>query len=322
MSITLHTHQDLPELEHITHQSQSDGLTDITYRTLYHGLTRTRRVLTLGDGLFMAHTTIETPVELVLLVDNPAEGMEMHVNLSGSAHSWLGGRRVEFRGAQHNQLFFSGFQQGIHYAPHSPYSCLEIDCWPLGDLRQRLIYCPDQLEEHMARVEAGQSFTLGPARPLTPQQQRIVHELLTCSLTGPYRRMYLEAKIWELYALQAEQFSHEPPNPTKLSPQDIERLYQVRDLMEQSMDNPASLVELTRQTGLNLDKLKRGFKSVFGTTVFGYLHQIRMRKAHELLLSGNYSVAEVAYTVGYKNPQHFTAAFKKHFSYLPRALSL
>ncbi|WP_103192391.1 helix-turn-helix domain-containing protein [Formosa algae] len=33
-----------------------------------------------------------------------------------------------------------------------------------------------------------------------------------------------------------------------------------------------------------------------------------------------YTIAETAYEIGYKNPQHFTAAFKKKYNYLPSKL--
>ncbi len=320
MKLTLHAHDDLPELERVITQSEQDGLTDATYQTIYKDMTRTRRVLTLGESLFIAHTVIQTPVELELIVDNPNEGMEMHLNLSGAAHSQFDGKRVAFNGAQHNQLYFSGFRESIHYMPNTLYSCLEVDFWPLHNLHQRLVYRPEQLENSMARVAAGQTFALGQARPVLPRQQQIIHELLHSTLASSYRRIYLEAKVWELYALQSEQFLQEPASPLKLSTPDIDRLHYVRELMAQSMDNPASRVELTRLTGLNLDKLKRGFKAVFGTTVFGYLHELRMNKAYELLTVGNQSIAEIAYAVGYKNPQHFTAAFKKQYSCLPSTL--
>ncbi|WP_256441273.1 helix-turn-helix transcriptional regulator [Chitinophaga sp. HK235] len=67
-------------------------------------------------------------------------------------------------------------------------------------------------------------------------------------------------------------------------------------------------------------KLKKGFKEMFGNTVFGYMNQVRMEKAKLLLLEGKNSIADISFTVGYKNPQHFTAAFKKHFGYLPSEL--
>ena len=64
MKLTLHAHDDLPELERVITQSEQDGLTDATYQTIYKDMTRTRRVLTLGESLFIAHTVIQTPVEL------------------------------------------------------------------------------------------------------------------------------------------------------------------------------------------------------------------------------------------------------------------
>lgn len=58
---------------------------------------------------------------------------------------------------------------------------------------------------------------------------------------------------------------------------------------------------------------------MYGQTVFGYLHGLCMNKAKILLLE-NKKVTEVANEVGYKNAQHFTAAFKKHNGILPRML--
>ena len=45
-----------------------------------------------------------------------------------------------------------------------------------------------------------------------------------------------------------------------------------------------------------------------------------MEKAKTLILNENYTVAEASYKVGYKNPQHFTVAFKKMYGYLPSEL--
>lgn len=319
MSLTLRM-EDLFDLQQPTQTLLADGLSDTTYEARYGGLTHTRRVLTLGKGLFIAHTTIQTEKELVLLGDNPHAGMEMHFNLAGAAYAQLGGQRVGFTGAQHNQLFFAGFHNAIHYAPGRPYACLEIDSWPLTDLRDHLAYRPDDLEEQLAQVEAGRTFALGQPRPLLPAQRLLLHELLTCPLTGAYRRIYLEAKVWELYALQAGQFSGTPAETSKLSATELEKLHFVGELLAGSLSSPASLLDYSRLAGLNLDKLKRGFKEAFGTTVFGYLHQLRMQRAHELLADGTQPVAEVATLVGYRNPQHFTAAFKKRYGYLPSTL--
>ena len=83
------------------------------------------------------------------------------------------------------------------------------------------------------------------------------------------------------------------------------------------MQSPCSLIELVELSGLNDFKLKRGFKELFGTTVFGYLFDLRIERAQEMLREGKQSIAEISFHIGYKNPQHFTAAFKRKFGYLP-----
>ncbi|MEL6535368.1 MAG: AraC family transcriptional regulator, partial [Bacteroidota bacterium] len=64
-------------------------------------------------------------------------------------------------------------------------------------------------------------------------------------------------------------------------------------------------------------QLKKGFKTLFGNTVFGYWHVQKMDYARNLLLDDAITVADVAEQVGYKNPQHFSTAFKRHYGVSP-----
>lgn len=130
------------------------------------------------------------------------------------------------------------------------------------------------------------------------------------------RRIFLEARILELLYLQLDQLQKQQQLPADFSREDIDRLNDARRIIAQDLQNPCSLLELARRAGLNDYKLKRGFKLLFGHTVFGYLTELRMEKARELLKK-NFPVGETAEAVGYKNPQHFTTAFKKHFGVLP-----
>ena len=65
--------------------------------------------------------------------------------------------------------------------------------------------------------------------------------------------------------------------------------------------------------------LKRGFKEVFNTTVFGYLRDRRLERAQQLLLEPWMSVAEAARTVGYDSHASFTTAFKRKYGISPKA---
>ena len=45
-----------------------------------------------------------------------------------------------------------------------------------------------------------------------------------------------------------------------------------------------------------------------------------MERAQAMLVEEGMTVAEVSERVGYKNPQHFSTAFKRKYGYPPKAL--
>jgi AraC-like DNA-binding protein len=47
------------------------------------------------------------------------------------------------------------------------------------------------------------------------------------------------------------------------------------------------------------------------------VRKLRMEKALELIESGENSILQVALSVGYSNPSHFSAAFKRFYGRLP-----
>lgn len=144
----------------------------------------------------------------------------------------------------------------------------------------------------------------------------LINEIVEAGQPDYIRRIFLEAKILELLSLQLEQLENKQLTPANFSKEDVSRLEEAKTLVEQNLQTPCSLIELARKTGLNDFKLKKGFKTLFGHTVFGYLFELRMDTAYQLLKDGK-SVSEVSEMVGYKNPHHFTSAFKKKYNTLP-----
>jgi AraC-like DNA-binding protein len=80
---------------------------------------------------------------------------------------------------------------------------------------------------------------------------------------------------------------------------------------------PPTIREMSRQFAMSESKLKKVFKSVFGLPPYEYYQKYRMQKARHLLLTGNHSIKDVGYTLGYSNLSNFTLAFKKEFGKLP-----
>lgn len=64
-----------------------------------------------------------------------------------------------------------------------------------------------------------------------------------------------------------------------LKSEDCDRLYLAQTILRDRLDNPPSLKELAQKISLNECTLKRGFRQLFDTTVFGYLYQQRMEYA-------------------------------------------
>jgi AraC family transcriptional regulator, transcriptional activator of the genes for pyochelin and ferripyochelin receptors len=188
-----------------------------------------------------------------------------------------------------------------------------------GDDQLDLI--PAELRDAITNREPDWYTSLGAISPAT---QLVLQQILNCPYQGSIQQIYLEAKALELIALQSAQFlKHHAAEPQRyrLKPSDIERIHQAKALITHQLDNPPSLLDLARSVGLNDCTLKRGFRQVFGTTVFGYIRQRRLAKARQLLLDREMSVAEVACSVGYSHPGHFAAAFKREFGVSPKAYS-
>ncbi len=72
-----------------------------------------------------------------------------------------------------------------------------------------------------------------------------------------------------------------------------------------TLDNIADVVKYSKY------HISRLFKQYMNITIVDYLIRLRIKKAKELLLDGNYSIKQISYQVGYSDPNYFTWAFKK-----------
>lgn len=154
----------------------------------------------------------------------------------------------------------------------------------------------------------------------TPAMQVALYQILNCPYRGLTKQIYLEGKALELIALSFDQNLAEPPVPSsdRLKEADIERIYQAKEILIDELEQPPSLIDLAQRVGLNDYKLKLGFRQVFDTTTFGYLHRCRMEKAQQLLLQSQLTIAGVAQAVGYNSQSRFCDAFKRRYGITPR----
>ena len=156
--------------------------------------------------------------------------------------------------------------------------------------------------------------------PVTPYMQMVVNALVHPPVSGPGKKLLRECKMLELMVLLLSQLAGGECKRNKnipLSADDMERIYAVRDILEQRMDAPPGLSQLSRMTGLNEFKLKRGFRQEFDTTPYGYLRTVRLNTAKQYLEKGDMNVYEACLAVGYSSLSNFIALFKKEFGITP-----
>ncbi len=158
---------------------------------------------------------------------------------------------------------------------------------------------------------------------LNASMQQAVHTILRNSLTGNLKSLLIEAKVLEIAALQLNEFSNQTSSQTssmKMRGTDIELFHDLRSYLDKHFTDDLSLKALSKMFGLNEFKLKKGFKQLFSTTVFEYIQEQKMNYSKQLLSDHGMFVNEVANLVGYKNPNHFSTAFKRKFGVNPAAL--
>jgi len=158
--------------------------------------------------------------------------------------------------------------------------------------------------------------------PLQTQMLHIIHQISHCPYSGATRSMYLEAKGLELFTLQLEQLdeSFTGSESNHLVQSDALKLKETRAYIEEHFLEPLSLHKLALLFGLNDFKLKKGYKLMFGKTVFGHIQELKMEKAWHLLFQKHMNVTEVSDFVGYSSVSHFSVAFRKMFGMPPSAI--
>lgn len=157
----------------------------------------------------------------------------------------------------------------------------------------------------------------------SPKMMRILMAILECPHTGDLRRSYMETKVNFLLLLALEQISSRPAEKDTtihLKRYDLEKIHEAREYLLSHIENPPTLKELAHKMGLNDFKLKKGYKQVFGVTIFGDFNRERMDKAINCLLEKDMSIADTAMLTGYQDPPNFIRAFKAYFGTTPGEL--
>jgi AraC-like DNA-binding protein len=154
--------------------------------------------------------------------------------------------------------------------------------------------------------------------------REIMKELLQKPRTVGAPALFYQSRLLHLvekfFQWMNESLQQHPHRTQDLSRHDIERMRKTELHLLRNLAAPPTIKELAKMAAISESKLKKLFKAVYGLPPYEYFQKHRMDKARTMLLTGQYSIKDVGYALGYTNLSNFTLAFKKAFGLLPSDL--
>jgi len=108
------------------------------------------------------------------------------------------------------------------------------------------------------------------------------------------------------------------PQHVELTSADEKFLRKAMAVVEQNISNcDFDVAELIAELAVSRTLLHTKLKALTNFSATEFIKSVRMKRAAQLLSQKKISVAEVAYMVGFKEPQYFNKCFKKQFGVTP-----
>ncbi|AYD48715.1 MAG TPA: AraC family transcriptional regulator [Arachidicoccus soli] len=163
--------------------------------------------------------------------------------------------------------------------------------------------------------------------PVCPQQRNTLSALLEGNYSGAMENIFINSKIHEvlLYSMEClvDEKGKEAFSCRFLADENgMDKIHLAKNILLENLDSPITIKELSKKVAINECYLKKGFKEVFGTTIFDFYQQQRMDHAKYLLYQKGLNVTDVAALLGYSSISHFSSAFKKQTGIKPCELLL
>lgn len=176
------------------------------------------------------------------------------------------------------------------------------------------------LSEDILNFRHASSFT--KLIPICSKTRAILESLLQQNYPGSLGNIFISAQTYLLMLYTLDCMIGEKDldviNCKFLANEaDREKISRAREILIEHISEPITIRELSRKVAINECYLKKGFKEMFGSTIFDFYQSQRMEHAKYLLYEKGLNVTEVSLLLGYSSISHFSTAFKKHTGLKP-----
>ncbi|MCJ8008004.1 AraC family transcriptional regulator [Lederbergia wuyishanensis] len=89
------------------------------------------------------------------------------------------------------------------------------------------------------------------------------------------------------------------------------------DFIRVHYDESITVEEVAHHVGLHRSYFSKIFTEILDCTPRNYIQKLKMEKSYDMMQHNNYSITEIALSVGYSDAYSFSRAFKKYFGEAP-----
>lgn len=282
------------------------------------------------EDIYLPHATVRTyrgkfAYNVRLVTDSGVNGEQVGSCL------FLDGRMTTVLDGRNEGIVVSKGQQNFKYDPNHEFShwgdaetSYHIVHFSI-DPRYFISFLPQEerwAEDLMNRILKRERVLGDSPAYISLQQHKAIQNLFDCPMSGKMAQILMETSVvqiilWQLHALFGVS---ESTRPTGLSQRDRDVGVAMKEYLTDTFLEDHSLTSLARYFGVNANKLMFLFRKCYGMSIFEYISELKMEYAMQLIREDRKFVTEAARILGYKNPHHFSAAFKKKFGVCPSAV--
>ena len=152
-------------------------------------------------------------------------------------------------------------------------------------------------------------------------------------ITKPFSATYLEARVDNLLArrqklrqfycdhlmdINPPKVENEEEEVDVMSQQDRRFLEQLTNFMERNIDNGELVVDdLVHEMAVSRSVFFKKLKSLTGLAPIEFIKEMRVKRAAQLIETGEFNMTQISYMVGINDPRYFSKCFKQRFGMTP-----
>ncbi len=267
------------------------------------------------DGCSIVYTILRAEKEVSFRISSPEPILHGWVALKGDFEHNINGETVIIKESGFNFIYTPRLNATSLFKEGHDYVAIKL-FYPSNFVLQQLSYFPalarfkeDLEHEKLSVISHKPEF-------LTPLMFDQIHQLLHSPYSPNVVRFHSDI-MNQLLVLMLKEVAEERVGNNKYSLQYIESVHAAKSFIDSHLSHHYTIPQIASKVRINQQKLKKGFKEVFGLGVYGYQLQERLKIAKAELEQTRKSIKEISRNAGYKRANNFSAAFKKKYRIHP-----